>query len=229
MPEAAVGPAPGPTPDHQRLQDEVQRRLEQRPRLTLRLRIALVFAVSTLFIGGVTVGSILMLSRVRARTQLLEAMDELAYELQEARRYEKNFFLSGGRDNLAEAITFARNAHEQLRLIADRSSMDGGVRDDFHRLLAALDSYQKTLEGLIAPSSGVPRSGLEALRGPDLQVDLATVRGRGNFLTTEAETMVRNQQNVVGKLLEQKKKYHYIALAEIVGLCVFTVFFCFSA
>ena len=83
------------TRNDQLLREEVQQRLEQRHRLTLGVRIAVVFGICTLFIGGITVGATLMLSHVRGRTQFLEAMDECAYQLQEARRYEKNFFLYG--------------------------------------------------------------------------------------------------------------------------------------
>ncbi|MCG6894074.1 MAG: HAMP domain-containing protein [Desulfobacteraceae bacterium] len=196
-------------------------------RFTLRLKILLIFSIFLLVGGAAWSLNFDAYRQLTHSLQLLEEKNKFLNWILETRRYEKNYFLSGGRDNLAEAITFARKAHEQLRLIADRSITNGGVRDDFPRLLEALGSYQKSLEDLIAPFSGVRQSGLGASRSADLQVHLATVRGRGNFLTTEAETMVRNQQSVVGKLLEQKKKYHYIALAEIVGLCVFTVFFLF--
>jgi hypothetical protein len=36
--------------------DEIQQRLEHRPRLTLRLRIAAVFVICALFVTGITAG-----------------------------------------------------------------------------------------------------------------------------------------------------------------------------
>ncbi len=70
-----------------RSSDEIRRRLEERPRVTLRFRIALVFVICAIFIGSITVGSMVMLSRFQTKMHFLEAADDCAFEMQEARRY----------------------------------------------------------------------------------------------------------------------------------------------
>jgi two-component system NtrC family sensor kinase len=92
--------------------NEAQRRLEERPRLTLRLRIASVFILCAVFITVITAGSMVMLSRFQARMRFLEAADDLAFEMQEARRYEKNFFLYG--TTLSDALDHAYRADRLL-------------------------------------------------------------------------------------------------------------------
>ncbi len=127
------------------LQDEVQRDLEARPRVTLRLRIALVFIVCALFIGGITVGSILMLSRFQAKMHFLEAVDECAFEIQEARRYEKNFFLYG--TSLYDATDHIYRAHRLLE--ANWNNAEEVVGSDSARnWLANLEKYEQLLEEL---------------------------------------------------------------------------------
>ncbi len=196
-------------------------------RFTLRLKIILIFSIFLLVGGGAWFMNFNAYRLLTHSLQLLEETDKYLNWILETRRYEKNYFLSGGQDNLVEALNFARQAYGQLELIASRPDAATGTQADYSRLLAALATYRNTLADLLRPSAGIRPSGAELPQLSDLQEHLATVRSQGNFLTTEAEKMVRNQQRSVSKLLEQKKKFHFIALAEILALCFFTVLFLF--
>jgi two-component system NtrC family sensor kinase len=194
MPEPAVGPARGPTPDDQHLQDEVQRRLEQRPRLTLRLRIALVFALCTLFIGGVTIGSILMLSRVRARTQLLEAMDELAYELQEARRYEKNFFLYG--TSPYDALDHVHRADRLLQ--GNAAAVERAIgAEEARRWAASLERYERLLEDL-AGAVSTDRQPIDARARHEAETAL---RRSGTEILATASDLLTHERESMDEML----------------------------
>jgi len=96
----------------QKFQGEPHGDLERRPRVSLKLRITVVFVICTLFIAGITVGSMVMLSRFRTKMEFLEAADECAFEIQEARRYEKNFLLYG--TSLYEALDHIYRARRLL-------------------------------------------------------------------------------------------------------------------
>jgi signal transduction histidine kinase len=126
-------------------QNEVQRDLEARPRVTLRLRIALVFIVCALFIGGITIASILMLSRIQTKMHFLEALDECAFEIQEARRYEKNFFLYG--TSLYEATDHTYRAHRLLEANLNSAEEVIGAERARH-WLTNLEKYERLLEEL---------------------------------------------------------------------------------
>jgi signal transduction histidine kinase len=194
MPEVRALPEGGLTPEDQLLHDEVQRRLEQRPRLTLRLRITLVFAVCTLFIGGITVGSVLMLSHVRTRTQFLEAMDECAYEIQEARRYEKNFFLYG--TSPYDALDHIRRAD---RLLAANARAVGRVIGDeeARRWRASLEHYERLLQDLAGEvAAGRPHLNAEVRREAE-----AELRRFGTEILANASDLLDKERRSMDEML----------------------------
>jgi signal transduction histidine kinase len=195
-------------------------------RFTLRFKIIVIFFIFLMAGGAAWYMNFRVYRQLTHGLELLEQKDKFLNWILETRRYEKNYFLSGGESNLSEALDFARQSHRQLVLIGSNSP-DAHIPHDFTFLLSAVDTYQKTLLEVLRHNSGANSSGSGASQIKDVQGYLADVRKQGNFLTTEAEKMVRSQQSHVNKLLVKKKRYHFIALAEIVVLCVFTVFFLF--
>ena len=97
--------------------------------------------------------------------------------------------------------------------------------NDFSKVQEALLLYRDALMRLkdYYDRKGEPGPGEEQTK--DLQRHQADVRYQGNALTTDAEMMLNEQQQKVTKLLARKKGYHFIALAEIMGLCAFTILF----
>jgi two-component system NtrC family sensor kinase len=190
MPDTQARPDGGLTPDDLRLHEEVRQRLEQRPRVTLRLRIALVFAVSTLFIGGVTVGSILMLSHVGSRTRFLEAMDECAYQIQEARRYEKNFFLYG--TSPYDALDHIHRADRLLR--ANTRAVERAIGEEEARLWgASLERYERLLQDL-AGEAGADRPRLDP--ASRRQAETALRRSGTEILATASDLLARERESM---------------------------------
>ncbi len=190
MPEAQARPDRGLTPDDQRLHDEVRQRLEQRPRVTLRLRIALVFAVCTLFIGGVTTGSILMLSHVGSRTRFLEAMDECAYQIQEARRYEKNFFLYG--TSPYDALDHIHRADRLLR--ANARAVERAIgEEEARRWGASLERYERLLQDL-AGETGADRPRIDA--ASKREAETALRRSGTEILATASDLLARERESM---------------------------------
>jgi two-component system NtrC family sensor kinase len=188
--EAQTRADEGLTPDDQFLRDEVQRRLEQRPRLTLRLRIALVFVVCTLFIAGITVGSVLMLSHVRARTQFLEAMDECAYQIQEARRYEKNFFLYG--TSPYDALDHIHRADRLLRANAQGVERVIGA-DETRGWRSDLEQYERLLQDLAGEATaGRPQVGPETRREAEAELR----RFGTEILANASELLARERESM---------------------------------
>jgi signal transduction histidine kinase len=190
MPEAQARPDGGLTPDDQRLHDEVRQRLEQRPRVTLRLRIALVFAVCTLFIGGVTTASIVTLSHVGSRTRFLEAMDECAYQIQEARRYEKNFFLYG--TSPYDALDHIHRADRLLR--ANARSVERTIgEEEARRWRESLERYEGLLQDL-AGETGADRPPLDA--ESKRQAETALRRSGTEVLATTSDVLARERESM---------------------------------
>jgi signal transduction histidine kinase len=74
---------------------EAERTLLARPRVSIRRRLALMFALFAL--GSVVITSIvwILLFRIERKIELIGVADQLNYEILQARRFEKNFLLSG--------------------------------------------------------------------------------------------------------------------------------------
>jgi signal transduction histidine kinase len=169
-------------------QEEVQRRLEERPRVTLRLRIALVFIICALFMGGITIGSILVLSRFETKMHFLEAVDECAFEIQEARRYEKNFFLYG--TSLYEAMDHIYRAHRLLE--ANLTSVEEVVGSEAARdWLANLERYEQLLERLAGSANN-----LETDEGVRRQAEAQLRRYGAAILEDASEMSTREKQSM---------------------------------
>jgi signal transduction histidine kinase len=189
-----VGPEEAAVDQGQTPHDDVERRLVQRPHVTIRLRIALVFAVCTLFIAILTVGSTVMLSRFRVKLQFLEAGDECAFEIQEARRFEKNFFLYG--TSLYDALEHASKARELLEANEDDvASVIGGAAAQ--RLMSSLGQYESLLEEL----AHATERGAEGLSDPELHETENRLRRLGTALLTQASTMIAKERQAMDAMV----------------------------
>jgi two-component system NtrC family sensor kinase len=176
----------------QKSDNEVQRRLEERPRLTLRLRIALVFIICAVFITVITAGSVVMLSRFQTRMHFLEAADDLAFEMQEARRYEKNFFLYG--TSLSEALDHASRADRLLEAnLGDVREVVGPAATG--TWLENLRRYEQVLEELSLAQS---RPGLDEARKRAAESDL---RRFGGAILDDASAMIAKEQQAMNAMI----------------------------
>ncbi len=82
--------------------DEAQRAFQARRSLSIRTRLTLGLLLWLALSLGVTVVSILILGRVQTKLDSVGAVERYAFEIQQARRFEKNYFLYG--TNLPDAL-----------------------------------------------------------------------------------------------------------------------------
>jgi two-component system NtrC family sensor kinase len=92
---------------------------------------------------GSTVTALLFLSRFEAKVQFLEKLTEYSFEVQQARRFEKNFFLYG--TNLQDALENVQAASDHLARNADDVRRVAGERA-YRTMEENLGHYQETLE-----------------------------------------------------------------------------------
>jgi two-component system NtrC family sensor kinase len=96
--------------------EEAQRALQARPSLSIRNRLTVGFLLWFALSLGVTLVSILLIGRIETKLQILGAVDRYTFEIQQARRFEKNYFLY--HTNLLDALEQVRGA----QAILDRES-----------------------------------------------------------------------------------------------------------
>jgi signal transduction histidine kinase len=193
-------------------------------RFTLRKKIFLIF-----FAFLITGGTVwyLNFNKYRLLTQnfgLLDKKNKFLNWVLETRRYEKNYFLTGESKNLAEALDFENQAQEQLHLIEHHTALPIPSHD-FFRVIETARSYKAALFQLLKYYDKNDESNSGPRQIQDLRRYQTEVKSWGAILTADAEKMVKNQQANLNKLFIEKKKYHFIALAEFIILCVFTILF----
>ncbi|HKJ92601.1 MAG TPA: hypothetical protein VJ957_05495, partial [Longimicrobiales bacterium] len=112
LPDAAPGAESGDS-----VAQGAQQALMQRPALSIRARVTVVFVVLFVLLSGVTAAAVVFLSAFESKIVFLESASSYSTEIEEARRNEKNFFLYG--TGLPEALASASVARSHLRRSAD--------------------------------------------------------------------------------------------------------------
>jgi len=109
---AGVLTSEGDTRREEALVESADMALLQRPSVSIRARISLAFALIFALCLLITLWSMFALSEVQDKIHFLELADSYTSEIQEARRYEKNFLLYG--TNLEDAIQHLTGAEALL-------------------------------------------------------------------------------------------------------------------
>ncbi|MEW5947042.1 MAG: ATP-binding protein [bacterium] len=139
--KAAAGDS-GALSGHEKTPEE--KALAHRPSFSIRLRIILAFLIAFLFSFGIAVSSIIFISRMNTIQVFFDRAGEIVFEIQEARRYEKNFFLFGAKSDLYDASS---RIHVASNLIETNEKEMRSIlgRKDFDTLTANLLKYEELL------------------------------------------------------------------------------------
>jgi len=147
-PKAAAPPVPalpGIADEDRRLLAEVERALADRPNFSISLRISLSMLLCFLMVVGIVMASMVLVSRVGTLQEFLDKVSIYTFEVEQARRYEKNYLLYG--TGLDDALTQVQAAHNQLR--SSRVAMvDLTGPQVFERMEDNLEQYGRLLERL---------------------------------------------------------------------------------
>jgi len=193
---ALVGAAPASTLS---TEDEAARALAGRPVFSIRTTLQLAFSVCFLLSLAPTVWSMHTLSGVEDRVQFLEFADDYMAEIQQARRFEKNYLLYG--TNLDDAVlhthraqTLARRDQDKMRKVLGASAQR---TIDLH-----LADYERLLREIGQTDNPAARAPQEA-----------ELRNRGAEMIEFAQSYVRSERSKVGAMLEFAKKIPFVFLA----------------
>jgi signal transduction histidine kinase len=129
-----------------------EKALKERPAFSIRLQVYvsvfLLFAV-VLVIGLLAYATT---SRVEQEIRLFEVASKFLFEVDQARRFEKNFFLHG--TNLDDAL---EHVHSAKRVLRENEKIGGIVGEgNYNKILDSLDRYDVLLYQLVsrkAPSA----------------------------------------------------------------------------
>jgi signal transduction histidine kinase len=193
---------------------EARKAFQKRPHVSIRKRLVLGFLAWFLFTLGLAVVSMVNLSRLANKLLFTEAVDHYTFEVQQARRFEKNYFLYG--TNLPDALEHVHNA--QVVLDGERPDIEAvigetgveGMEDNLRQYEALLDRIQ-TLD-----DSGVPGVAPEYA---DLEAGL---RDNGALIVQEAEELVERERQAAASMLAISQRIPLAILLVLIGIIVYT-------
>lgn len=174
--------------------EQAQQALLRRPKISIRTRIVAVFLVLFVLCSGATIGAVVLLSSFESRILFLERADSYSFQIEEARRNEKNIFLYG--TGLPEAIASANLALDYLKQDSARFR-DVVDRAGYADMAGSLERYIGLLHQLMA----TPGSSVE-VGNQEIEVALRT---EGTKLLRDAQEMIEGERDAVSGMLHTSR------------------------
>jgi signal transduction histidine kinase len=175
--------------------EEAQRALRERPRLSIRTQLTAGLVVWLVLSLASAILTVMLIGRIETKLEILGAVDRFTFEIQQARRFEKNYFLYG--TNLEDALDQVRAAE----VILDRESASMaaviGARS-VEALQARIRRYDALLTEL---GSLLPLTGAAATSR--IEADL---RIEGGEMVRVAEDLAIRERRTVTQLLQMSQR-----------------------
>jgi two-component system NtrC family sensor kinase len=193
--------------------ERAQKALRERPRFSIRARLGLGFLVWFVLSLIVAVVSTVLISRIENKLYFTEAANEYSFEIQQARRFEKNYFLY--RTNLEDALEHVRNARQIL------DSEQGNIESVVGRAnLGAMADHVRRYEELLVRLRGLEGRGQAATQAEydEIEVEL---REHGSEMVAVAEDLVARERRSVNSMLLVSQR---IPIAFLVALALLLAF-----
>ena len=200
---------------------QAERALLARRKVSIRSRVGGLFLVLFLLLAVMTAGALVFLSQFKEKSVFLEKMGNYAFEIQQARRYEKNFFLYGTNlpdalENIDTARTYLERASEGIRSV---------VGDAKYRSMSErLTRYEGLLESL-AGEKGRSGPSVETERRR-IEIDL---RKYGAQILNDAEEMIDRERMAMHTMLSTSKIASIVFLVFMLFVMAFVAAFIIRA
>ena len=188
----------------------VQNALIHRPRISIRLRIVSGFLVAFVFTCGITIAAMAFISSIAKRQSLLETAGKIEFEIQQARRFEKNWFLYG--TNLYDALNNVQNAKNLLTNSQEEMRSLVGEKA-YESMWGSLIEYNDALEKLGALPQATDSSAVNERLALESEL-----RGFGAKLVTDASNVFDRERLRIHSWLNTSM---VIAVAALIVILVF--------
>ena len=157
--------------------------------MSIRAKIILSFIVFVILGSSISISVFWMLSEIEEKIEFLEISNRYMVEIQQARRFEKNYLLyKTNLEDVFEHITFAEKILGSHKEIIEKTL----GKAHFNTMHGFLDKYQDQI------------SLLE--KGKSEEFDTAVLRESGSRMISFAEEFVNKERQDVSRLLKITKK-----------------------
>jgi len=185
--------------------------LRRRPSISIRAKVAVSFSLFFFLSFTVTVWSYWTLTRFEKKIEFLEISDSYLAEIQQARRFEKNYLLYG--TNLDDALTHLETAAGILDQNRKKIELFLG-KDHFRTMVALMSAYREQLVLLGKANHEVSRELIEQ-----------SLRGFGGQMVSFAEEFVEKEQRSATRMLLLAKRVPMYFIVILFVLMVFVIIF----
>ncbi len=185
-------------------------------KISIRKKIFLAFAIFIGLSALIWLRSYYSQYVLNQKIQIIERKYDLFNAILEARRYEKNYFLSFDKENIVQALDYARQAEEILRDILSKYEKYTLAKNLDQRINEVV-TYKESLVNLLK----LQEEG--HLVVPPVTIEL--IRNQGRILTSELEKIVKKESEFTRDLIGKSKTIHFLALIPVFILSVLIALF----
>ena len=198
--------------------DSAREALVGRRQLSLRIQLFIGFLIVFLFAAGVAWLLLITTNKVEKKLRVLEIVDNYVIEIQQARRFEKNFFLYG--TNLSDALEntyrardiFEQNSRELMELRKNVSQKS---------ISSDINLYEKLLKRLVELDQRETGENEYIRQKKEIELEL---RKHGQKMVSFAEELMNQEKSDLSKALERSKDIHFYSLAVLFIIILFTAY-----
>jgi two-component system NtrC family sensor kinase len=193
-----------------------QQGLAQRPTMSIRAKIIMGFLVLFILCAGASITFLILGGLIDQKLKFMETGSSYTFEIQQARRFEKNFFLY--KTNLIDALENVQTARELLKIQEkDISAVIG--KQKWQTMMGHIDRYEKLLDKL--------RSGKEVESATEKSYGEieGELRQHGAEMVALAVNLVEQERKEVENLSKLSRQIPLVFLAILLILMIYLTHF----
>ena len=195
-------PDPGRRPEYRREDAAIR----HRPKISIRLRIILVFLLIFVLCAVIMGWTIYTVSHLQSKIRFLELADNYMSEIQQARRFEKNYLLYG--TDLDDAQAHVRKAEAILDANGETFASMVGVRN-----LQIVSKHVSDYEALLRELGEAP--------GQDDAGSIETkLREHGSQMVSFAMDLARKERESVDKTFLLARRVPFVFLGVLLAMMI---------
>jgi signal transduction histidine kinase len=187
-----------------------------RPSMSIRFRLVVGFLLCFFLSGAIAIATVVILYQVQFKLQFLETTQSLTYNVQQARRYEKNYFLYG--TDLENALLEAESAESLL------ASEKGNILEVAGRTsLSSLSRHMEQYRALLTQAEKRERTKSWS-PGEKAQMETALREHGGRIIQLVSNLMVKERSSV-NRMIKVSQVVPVVFLGLLLLLIIYIVNF----
>ncbi len=194
-------------------EQKAQKALLERPKVSVRVRLFLGFLLFFVLTGAVIMSTLIVLNRLRTKTEFLVIADRYTSEIQQARRFEKNYFLYG--TNLRDIIEHIEAGQSLAKTSASELETLLG-EDNVAVMTAHLERYWELLRKL--ETMDTKRAPGALPEQPEIEAEL---REHGALMVSLALELAEKERKSVRTMFKMAKQVPLVFLGVLLVLAIY--------